>query len=68
MALRRTAADAVTEEVFNDFSMFYTAGLSDFNFMRRCRTLPDLKQRMLVSGAGAGKEMDIGIVSLNKPL
>jgi len=54
MALRRTAANAVTEEVFNDFSMFHTAGLPDFSFMRRIRTISDLKERMLVTGAGAG--------------
>ena len=37
MALRRTAADAVNEEVYSNFSMFFTAGLPDFTFMRRIR-------------------------------
>jgi len=32
----------------------FTAGLPDFSFMRRIRTISDLKERMLVSGAGAG--------------
>ena len=33
MALRRTAAASVDEEVFNQFSMCHLAGLSDFHFM-----------------------------------
>ena len=70
MALRRTAANAVDDEVFNDFSMFHAAGLPDFSFMRRVRSTSDLRQRMLVSGAGAGagqclwaNEFEIRVVS-----
>ena len=37
MALRRTAAGAVNEEVYSNFSMFFSAGLPDFTFMRRIR-------------------------------
>lgn len=69
MALRRTVAMAVTEEVFQSFSMFHLAGLADFNFMRRCKTVCDLQSRLLVSGVGAGagqclwaNEWEIGVV------
>ena len=54
MALRRTAAMAVDEDVFTNFSMFHLAGLKDFSFMKRCRNVGDLRQRLLVTGEGAG--------------
>ena len=70
MALRRTAAASVDEEVFNKFSMCHLAGLSDFHFMKRIRTVEDLRQRLLVSGQGAGaghclwaNEYEMGVVS-----
>ena len=70
MALRRTAAASVDEEVFNQFSMCHLAGLSDFHFMKRIRTVEDLRQRLLVSGQGAGaghclwaNEYEMGVVS-----
>ena len=50
MALRRTAAMAVNDETFQTFKMFHEAGLPDFNFMKRCKTSEDLKNRLLVSG------------------
>ena len=70
MALRRTAAASVDEEVLNKFSMCHLAGLSDFHFMKRIRTVEDLRQRLLVSGQGAGaghclwaNEYEMGVVS-----
>ena len=54
MALRRTATMAVDEDVFKHFSMFHLAGLKDFSFMKRCRNVGDLRQRLLVTGEGAG--------------
>ena len=53
----RTVAEAVTEEVLANFKMFHEAGLSDFSFMRRIRSLEDLRSRLLVSGkeTGAGQ-------------
>ena len=70
MALRRTAAVSVDEETFSKFSMCHLAGLSDFHFMKRIRTVEDLRQRLLVSGVGAGaghclwaNEYEMGVVS-----
>ena len=70
MALRRTAAVSVDEETFSKFSMCHLAGLSDFTFMKRIRTVEDLRQRLLVSGQGAGaghclwaNEYEMGVVS-----
>ena len=54
MALRRTAAMSVDREVFDTFNMYHQAGLADFHFMRRIRTEADLRQRLLVTGEGAG--------------
>lgn len=54
MALRRTAAMAVNEEVFQNFSMYHVAGLKDFSFMKKCENVSDLRDRLLVSGSGAG--------------
>lgn len=69
MALRRTAAMSVDCEVYDMFTMYHQAGLSDFNFMRRIRSLEDLRQRLLVAGLGAGaghclwaNEYEIGVV------
>ena len=66
MALRRTAAMAVSDEIFQNFKMFFEAGLPDFNFMRRCKTAEDLKQRLLVSGqeTSAGLVTDIRSTSM----
>ena len=70
MALRRTAAVSVDEETLSKFSMCHLAGLSDFHFMKRIRTVEDLRQRLLVSGVGAGaghclwaNEYEMGVVS-----
>ncbi|KAJ1477608.1 hypothetical protein T484DRAFT_1820719 [Baffinella frigidus] len=56
-ALRRTAAAALDAGAMEQFQMCHAAGLSDFNFMRKCHTLDDLRAAMLVSGRekGAGK-------------
>jgi len=69
MALRRTAAMAVNDEVFQSFSMFHLAGLKDFSFMKKCSNVVDLRQRLLVTGVGAGagqclwaNEFEIGAV------
>merc|ERR1712098_183172 len=69
MALRRTASMAVNQEVFQSFSMFHLAGLADFNFMKKCSSLLDLRERLLVSGVGSGagqcvwaNEWEIGVV------
>ncbi len=35
---RRTVAEAVTEEVLQQFRMYHEAGLPDFAFMRRVRS------------------------------
>ena len=50
----RTAAMAVNEEVFQSFTMFHLAGLKDFSFMKKCQNVGDLRQRLLVTGGGAG--------------
>ena len=70
MALRRTAAASVDEETFSKFSMCHQAGLPDFHFMKRIRSVEDLRQRLLVSGVGAGaghclwaNEYEMGVVS-----
>ena len=70
MALRRTAAASVDDETFSQFSMCHLAGLSDFHFMKRIRTVEDLRERLLVSGLGAGaghclwaNEYEMGAVS-----
>jgi len=69
MALRRTAAMAVNEEVFQNFSMYHVAGLKDFSFMKKCENVSDLRDRLLVTGSGAGagqclwaNEFEIGAV------
>jgi len=69
MALRRTAAMAVDEEVFQNFSMYHLAGLKDFSFMKKCQNVGDLRERLLVTGSGAGagqclwaNEFEIGVV------
>jgi hypothetical protein len=49
-ALRRTAAAAVDVGAMEQFQMCHAAGLSDFNFMKKCHTLDDLRAAMLVSG------------------
>ena len=45
---------AVNDEVFQSFSMFHLAGLKDFSFMKKCSNVVDLRQRLLVTGVGAG--------------
>ena len=69
MALRRTAAMAVSDETFQTFIMFHEAGLPDFTFMKRCKTSEDLKNRLLVSGkeTSAGmciwaNEFEMGVI------
>ena len=70
MALRRTVAAAADDDTFSKFSMCHLAGLPDFHFMKRIRTVEDLRQRLLVSGVGAGaghclwaNEYEMGVVS-----
>ena len=36
---RRTAANAVDENIFANFEMFHKAGLPDFAFMRKVRLI-----------------------------
>jgi len=69
MALRRTAANSVDQEVFSNFAMYHEAGLPDFSFMRRCRDIEALRDRLLVPGKGAGaghclwaNEFEIGVI------
>ena len=45
---------AVDEEVFQNFSMYHLAGLKDFSFMKKCQNVGDLRERLLVTGSGAG--------------
>lgn len=60
-ALRRTAAAALDAGAMEQFQMCHAAGLSDFNFMRKCHTLDDLRAAMLVSGREkVGGPMSIG--------
>ena len=68
-ALRRTAAEAVDKNIFDQFSMYHTAGLSDFRFMAKVKDEHMLKEKMLVSGRSAGcgtclwaNEFEIGAV------
>ena len=42
-ALRRTVSGAVSDEDFANFQLFFEAGLPDFVFMRRCKTVQDIK-------------------------
>jgi len=68
-ALRRTVSGAVSDEDFANFQLFFEAGLPDFVFMRRCKTVQDIKDRLLVTGKGAGagqclwaNEFEIGVL------
>ena len=54
LALRRTAAMAVTEEIFQNFQLYNKAKLHDFNFMTSVDSVEDLQQLILVSGMKVG--------------
>ncbi len=61
---RRTVAEAVTEEVFQQFRMYHEAGLPDFAFLRRVRskgthTLILLWFTVLLQGQGGHKKMSL---------
>lgn len=56
LALRRTAAIAVTEEVFQEYKMYQQAGLEDFEFMSDIKTLEQLRELILVSGMNVGSK------------
>ena len=53
-ALRRTAAAAVDEQIFERFAMYHMAGLPDFSFMHSVENVQQLQQRMLVTGREKG--------------
>ena len=55
-SLRRTAANAVTEEVFQEYQMCQQAGLEDFEFMSGIETLEELRELILVSGVDVGSQ------------
>ena len=70
MYIVKNFAAEFSTKVLNKFSMCHLAGLSDFHFMKRIRTVEDLRQRLLVSGQGAGaghclwaNEYEMGVVS-----
>merc|ERR1711931_554895 len=49
--------------------MYHLAGLKDFSFMKKCQNVEDLRERLLVTGSGAGagqclwaNEFEIGVV------
>ena len=54
LALRRTAAMAVTEEIFQNFQLYNMAKLPDFDFMTSVGSVEDLQQLILVSGMKVG--------------
>ena len=54
LALRRTAAMAVTEEIFQNFQLYNKAELHDFQFMTSVDSVEDLQQLILVSGMKVG--------------
>ena len=53
-ALRRTAANFLTQEVFQKFQMSHTAGLVDYKFMSELDTIEKLQEKMLMSGKEVG--------------
>ena len=55
-ALRRTAAVAVTEDLFNDFKLYQEAGLEDFQFMASMDTVEEVRDKILVSGLKVGSK------------
>ena len=54
LALRRTAAMAVTEEIFQNFQLYSKAELRDFHFMTSVDSVEDLQQLILESGMKVG--------------
>mmetsp|Transcript_27254 Transcript_27254/g.59529 ORF Transcript_27254/g.59529 Transcript_27254/m.59529 type:complete len:338 (-) Transcript_27254:101-1114(-) len=52
--LRKAVASCTTSETFEMFQMYWTAGLDDYGFMRRCRDVESLKSRMCVCGKDSG--------------
>jgi len=54
LALRRTVAARVDQEVLDQFTACHQAGLPDYSFMRRVRSIEQLQDLLRVSGAGAG--------------
>ena len=56
LALRRTAAMAVTEEMFENFQIYENAGLEDFQFMSSMESLDDVRELIMVSGLKVGSK------------
>ena len=54
LALRRTAAMAVTDEIFKNFQLYNKAELYDFNFMANVDSVEDLQHLIMVSGMKVG--------------
>ena len=54
LALRRIAAMAVTEEMFQNFQLYNKADLDDFQFMSGVDNLDELREMIMVSGKEAG--------------
>ena len=54
LALRRTAAKAVTEEIFQNFQVFKEAGLDDFQFMTNMDSVEEVRDLIMVSGLKVG--------------
>ena len=55
-ALRRTAAKAVTEEIFNSFKSYQEAELYDFQFMSSINSVEELRELIMVSGLKVGSK------------
>ena len=56
VALRRTAAKAVTEEIFNNFKSYQEAELYDYQFMSSINTVEELRELIMVSGLKVGSK------------
>ena len=56
LALRRTAAMAVTDEMYENFQMYKNAGLEDFQFMSSMESLDDVRDLIMVSGLKVGSK------------
>ena len=56
LALRRTAAVAVTEEIFQIFQLYQGAGLKDFQFMANINSVEELRDRIMELGDKVGSK------------
>ena len=56
VALRRTAAKAVTEEIFNNFKSYQEAELYDYQFMSSINSVEELRELIMVSGLKVGSK------------